>query len=46
MGCDHAQGYLLGRPLPESSANDLVRAEEWKASLPGDTRTLLKSLSA
>ena len=27
MGCDHAQGYLMGRPMAASALDDLLRAD-------------------
>ena len=27
MGCDAAQGYLMGRPMPASALDDLLRAD-------------------
>ncbi len=27
MGCDRAQGYLMGRPMPASALDDLLRAD-------------------
>jgi EAL domain-containing protein (putative c-di-GMP-specific phosphodiesterase class I) len=38
-GCDQAQGYLFGRPLSATAANELANAEPTSAPL-GASKTL------